>query len=85
MWHIVAAEGETQNILRVPLDELIIGGFAPKALQRAGRRNQFQDRQRRNHAEVVRPKHADQPFGQLRQFVIELVAQAPHQEGKALE
>lgn len=28
MWHIVAAEGETQNILRVPLDELIIGGLA---------------------------------------------------------
>jgi hypothetical protein len=55
------------------------------ALQRAGRRNQFQDRQRWNHAEVVRPKHADQPFGQLGQFVIELVAQAPHQEGKALE
>ncbi|MNY48084.1 hypothetical protein D3C86_1833910 [compost metagenome] len=33
----------------------------------------------------MRPQQADQAFGQLRQVIIELFAQAPHQERKAFE
>jgi hypothetical protein len=33
----------------------------------------------------MRPQHADKALSQLGQFVVELVAQAPHQESKAFE
>ena len=33
----------------------------------------------------MRPQQADQAFGQLRQVVVELLAQASHEEGEALE
>ncbi|MNO82702.1 hypothetical protein D3C76_739840 [compost metagenome] len=33
----------------------------------------------------MRPQQADQPLGQLRQVIVELFSQTPHQEGKALE
>ncbi|MNI19358.1 hypothetical protein D3C73_727940 [compost metagenome] len=48
-------------------------------------RRQFDNGQRWNGAQVMRPQQADQALGQLRQVVVELFAQAPHQEGKAFE
>ncbi|MCY1412480.1 hypothetical protein D9M71_278900 [compost metagenome] len=46
---------------------------------------ELDDRQRGNGAQVMGPQQADQAFGQLRQVVVELFAQAPHQESEALE
>ncbi|CNI71281.1 Uncharacterised protein [Yersinia pseudotuberculosis] len=40
---------------------------------------------RRNGAQVVRPQQADQPFGQLRQVIIQFFSHAAHQEGKAFK
>ena len=55
------------------------------ALQDAEFRADLEDRQGRNHAQIVRPQHADQPFRELRQFVVQFLTQAPQQEGEALE
>ncbi|MNR01111.1 hypothetical protein D3C85_1169070 [compost metagenome] len=33
----------------------------------------------------MRPQQADQPFRQFRQIIVELLAQASHQEGKAFK
>ncbi|MNR51125.1 hypothetical protein D3C85_1707560 [compost metagenome] len=33
----------------------------------------------------MRPQQADQAFGQLRQIIVELFTQSPHEEGKAFE
>jgi hypothetical protein len=33
----------------------------------------------------MRPEHADQAFGQLRELIVELMAQPAHQERKAFE
>jgi hypothetical protein len=54
-------------------------------LQRALLRDEFENGERRDHAQVVRPQHAHEALCQLGQLVVELVAQAPHQEGEAFK
>ncbi|CZW03763.1 Uncharacterised protein [Enterobacter hormaechei] len=61
------------------------GGQRFRHFHRRHIRRQHHHRQGRDGTQVVRPQHAHQTFGQLRQVVIYLFAQTSHGEGEALK
>ncbi|CAM7320765.1 hypothetical protein ESCOCP328B_26805 [Escherichia coli] len=48
-------------------------------------RRELNDGQRRDSPHIVRPQQTHQPFGELRQVIIQLFTQTSHQEGKAFK